>query len=80
MIWIALPGGQTIEAPPPVTFAPTYYPGAISPSGAMSVTVAGGEERQGIDISQDSDLQTMLKPTNVEKIEATLEQEVMDMD
>jgi uncharacterized protein (DUF2141 family) len=48
---LTLPGGQTIEAPAPVTFAPTYYPGAISPSGAMSVTVAGGEERQGIDIT-----------------------------
>jgi hypothetical protein len=48
---LSLPGGQTIEAPAPVTFAPTYYPGAISPSGAMSVTVAGGEERQGIDIT-----------------------------
>jgi hypothetical protein len=48
---LSLPGGQTIETPAPVTFAPTYYPGATSPSGAMSVTVAGGDERQGIDIT-----------------------------
>lgn len=39
------------EAPAPVTFAPTYYPGATSPTSAVSVTVAGGEERQGIDIT-----------------------------
>ncbi len=48
---LTLPGGQTIEAPAPVTFAPTYYPGATSPAGALSVTVAGGDERQGIDIT-----------------------------
>ena len=35
----------------PVAFAPTYYPGAIAPSGAIAVTVTGGEERQGIDIT-----------------------------
>ena len=48
---LTLPGGQTIEAAAPVTFAPTYYPGAITPSSAVSVTVSGGEERQGIDIT-----------------------------
>jgi protocatechuate 3,4-dioxygenase beta subunit len=47
---LTLPGGQTIEQPAPVTFAPTYYPGAVSPSGAMTITVSSGEERQGIDI------------------------------
>ncbi|TAK16269.1 MAG: carboxypeptidase regulatory-like domain-containing protein [Acidobacteria bacterium] len=48
---LTLPNGQTMESPAPVTFAPTYYPGTTSPSGALSVTVSGGEERQGIDIT-----------------------------
>lgn len=48
---LTLPGGQTIEGPAPVAFAPTYYPGATSPSSAMAVTVGGGEERQGVDIT-----------------------------
>lgn len=41
----------TMEVPAPVAFAPTYYPGATSPASAVSVTVVGGEERQGIDIT-----------------------------
>lgn len=35
-------------------------------------------QQHGIDITHDTDLKTMLKPTNIEKIEQTLEQEVMD--
>jgi hypothetical protein len=48
---LTLPGGQVMETPSPVAFAPTYYPGATSPAAAMSVTIGGGEERQGIDIT-----------------------------
>ncbi len=35
-------------------------------------------QHQGIDITHDSDLQTMLKPTNVEQMEKVLEEEVME--
>lgn len=48
---VTLSNGQTIEAPAPVAFAPTYYPGTTAPSAAMSVTVQGGEERQGVDVT-----------------------------
>ena len=34
-------------------------------------------QKQGIDMSKDADLQTMLQPTNLRKIEETLEQEVI---
>lgn len=33
-------------------------------------------EKQGIDVSEDHELQSMLEPTNVEKIEQALEQEI----
>lgn len=46
-----LSNGQTLEAPSPVTYAPTYYPGTTSPGSAVSVPVRGGEERSGIDVS-----------------------------
>jgi len=48
---LTLPGGATLEAPAPVTFAPTYYPGTPMPAGAVSITVRGGEERGGVDIA-----------------------------
>jgi hypothetical protein len=32
-------------------------------------------EKQGIDVSQDAELQAMLSPTNVEKLERILEQQ-----
>ena len=35
-------------------------------------------EKNGIDVSKDEVLQSMLQPTSVEKIEETLEQDVMD--
>lgn len=35
-------------------------------------------EKQGIDTSKDEELQQMLKPTNMEKIERTLEKQVID--
>lgn len=48
---VTLPDGTKLEAPAPVTYAPTYYPGTTSPGGAMALKVESGEERQGIDIS-----------------------------
>ena len=48
---LTLSNGETIEMPAPVTFAPTYYPGTATPAGAVSITVRGGEERGGVDIS-----------------------------
>lgn len=47
---VTLSNGQTIEGPAPVTFAPTYYPGSASLSGAAIVPVRGGEERSGVDV------------------------------
>lgn len=46
-----LPGSPPIEPPAPMTFASTYYPGTVMPASAASLTVRGGEERSGIDIS-----------------------------
>lgn len=45
------PGGEQIQAPAPVAFAPTYFPGVTNAASATSVTVAGGEERGGADIT-----------------------------
>jgi hypothetical protein len=47
---LTLPNGQTMDAPSPVTFAPTYYPGSATPASAVTITVRGGEERSGVDI------------------------------
>jgi protocatechuate 3,4-dioxygenase beta subunit len=48
---LKLPDGSSIDAPSPVALAPTYYPGTTMPSGAVTITVRGGEERSGIDVS-----------------------------
>ena len=48
---LTLPGGEVIEAPSPVTFAPTYYPGTATPASAVTITVRGGEERSGVDVA-----------------------------
>jgi hypothetical protein len=38
-----------IEADQPVAYAPVYYPGTTSPSGATTVTLGTSEERGGVD-------------------------------
>lgn len=48
---LKLPDGSTLEAPAPMTLAPTFYPGTPSPAGAVTITVRGGEERSGIDVT-----------------------------
>lgn len=48
---LTMANGETMEVPAPVTFAPTFYPGTTMPGSASAVTVRGGEERGGIDIS-----------------------------
>ena len=40
---------QQVEQEQAVAYAPVYYPGTTSPSGAASVTLGVGEERAGID-------------------------------
>jgi protocatechuate 3,4-dioxygenase beta subunit len=48
---MTLADGSRIEQPSPVAMAPTYYPGSTQPGAAVSVTVRGGEERTGVDIT-----------------------------
>lgn len=48
---LTLPGGEQMQAPSPVAFAPTYFPGVTNAAAATSVTVTGGEERSGVDIT-----------------------------
>jgi len=48
---VTLSNGQTVEASPPVTYAPTYYPGSPSLGSAVTIPVRGGEERSGIDVA-----------------------------
>jgi protocatechuate 3,4-dioxygenase beta subunit len=40
---------QQVEQEQAVAYAPVYYPGTTSPSGAATVTIGVGEERAGID-------------------------------
>ena len=40
-------------AAPPVGYVPTYFPGTADPGNATTVTLAGDEERAGIDIQID---------------------------
>jgi hypothetical protein len=40
---------QQGEQEQPVAYAPVYYPGTTSPSGATSVTLGVGDERSGVD-------------------------------
>jgi protocatechuate 3,4-dioxygenase beta subunit len=40
---------QQAEQEPQAAYAPVYYPGTATPSGASSVTIGVGEERGGID-------------------------------
>jgi uncharacterized protein (DUF2141 family) len=40
---------QQAQQDPQVAYAPVYYPGTASPSGASSVTIGVGDERGGID-------------------------------
>jgi carboxypeptidase family protein len=40
---------QLGEQDQPVAYAPVYYPGTTSPSGATSVTLGVGDERSGVD-------------------------------
>ncbi len=48
---LKLPSGETIDMPAPVSYAPTYYPGATTAATATMVAVRGGEERPAVDIT-----------------------------
>ena len=50
--WASQPAGAAPSPPAvqPAQYAPVFYPGAVDASGATPVTVAGGEERTGVDI------------------------------
>ncbi len=73
---VTLSNGQTIEAPAPVTYAPTYYPGSPSLSSAVTIPVRGGEERSGIDVSMQK-VQTATVSGQVTSSAGPLPQNIM---